>query len=58
MVRGLVATQLRVARGAKTIEDFERIIETKDCTKAYFDVDGHGLYLEQVIYPEGTLRPI
>ncbi|MRB85182.1 tRNA pseudouridine(38-40) synthase TruA, partial [Bacillus thuringiensis] len=34
MVRGLVATQLQVARGKYTIEEFRKIIEARDCTKA------------------------
>ena len=55
MVRGLVATQLRVARGKLTTTDFRMIIETCDCKKAFFDVEGYGLYLEQVRYPDGAL---
>lgn len=57
MVRALVSTQLQVARGRYTIEDFRKIIEAKDCTKADFSVPGHGLYLEQIKYPEGSLIP-
>jgi len=56
MVRGLVATQLRVARGLGRIEDFRNIIDAKDCTKAYFNVAGHGLYLEHITYPNGALE--
>ncbi|MBS1688399.1 MAG: tRNA pseudouridine(38-40) synthase TruA [Bacteroidetes bacterium] len=56
MVRGLVATQLRVARGQCSIENFRDIIDAKDCTKAYFNVAGHGLYLEQIAYPSGALE--
>jgi tRNA pseudouridine38-40 synthase len=55
MVRGLVGTQLQVARGKCTIDEFRKIIEAQDCTKAYFNVAGHGLYLEAIKYPEGTL---
>ncbi len=58
MVRGLVATQLRVARGKISLQEFRQIIESNDCTNAFFDVPGHGLYLEQVIYPEGTFTAI
>lgn len=56
MVRGLVATQLRVARGQCSIEDFRKIIEAKDCTKAFFNVTGHGLYLEHISYPANELQ--
>lgn len=58
MVRGLVATQLKAAKGKLTLEGFRAIIEAKDCTKAYFNVTGHGLYLEQITYPEGALQRI
>ncbi len=51
MVRGLVGTQLQVARGKISIADFREIIEALDCTKAFFDVPGHGLYLEHIEYP-------
>jgi tRNA pseudouridine38-40 synthase len=56
MVRGLVATQLRVARGTTTLENFLHIIEARNCTKAFFDVAGHGLYLENVHYPSEVLK--
>lgn len=56
MVRGLVGTQLQAARGKITTEDFRGIIEANDCTKADFSVAGHGLYLEQIMYPEGKLE--
>lgn len=58
MVRGLVGTQLQVARGKTTLADFRQIIEAKDCTRADFSVAGHGLYLESVNYPEGYLIPV
>ena len=58
MVRGLVATQLRVGRGTNTLDGFREIIEARDCTKAWFDVTGHGLYLENIIYPDGLLKEI
>ena len=58
MVRGLVGTQLRVARGRHSVEEFRKIIEAKDCTKADFSVAGHGLYLEHIQYPENSLTEI
>jgi tRNA pseudouridine38-40 synthase len=59
MVRGLVGTQLQVARGRYGVDTFREIIESRDCTRADFSVAGHGLYLEEVRYPEGllTARP-
>jgi tRNA pseudouridine38-40 synthase len=55
MVRGLVGTQLQVARGRYTLDEFRQIIEAKNCTKADFSVAGHGLYLEKINYPQGSL---
>lgn len=52
MVRGLTGTMLQVARGKITVDDFKKIIESRDCTKADFAVPGHGLFLVQVNYPE------
>lgn len=57
MVRGMVGTQLQVARGKHSLNDFRKIIEARDCTGADFSVTGHGLYLESVNYPEGYLIP-
>lgn len=56
MVRGLVGTQLHLARHNHTAKELVEIIEANDCTKAYFNVAGHGLYLEEIIYPEGVLK--
>lgn len=55
MVRALVGTQLKVARGKMTLDAFQRIIENKDSSGAYFGVAGWGLYLERIEYPEGAL---
>lgn len=54
MVRGLTGTMLQVARGKITIDDFKKIIENRDCTKADFAVPGHGLFLVKVNYPESV----
>lgn len=58
MVRGLVGTQLRVARGKYDLDTFRSIIESGDCSKADFSVSGSGLYLEKIVYPEGSLIEI
>lgn len=52
MVRGLTGTMLKVGRGILSIDDFAKIIEAKDCSKADFSVPPHGLFLIQVSYPE------
>lgn len=56
MVRALVATQLKVARGRITCEQFKQIILDKDCTKADFSAAGFGLYLEDIAYPENYFQ--
>lgn len=51
MVRALVGTQLQVARGKMSVEEFALLFEKKDCRLADFSVPGHGLYLEEIEYP-------
>ncbi len=58
MVRGLVGTQLQIARGRNTLEGFRKLIEAQDCTGADFSVAGHGLYLEAVNYPDDYLKVV
>lgn len=58
MVRGLVGTQLQVAKGKITLDEFREVILSKDCTNADFSVTGHGLYLEDIEYPEDSLIEI
>lgn len=58
MVRGLVGTQLQVAKGKVSLEGFRKVIESKDCTRADFSVAGYGLYLEDIVYPERSLIEI
>lgn len=58
MVRGLVGTQLQVARGKMDVAGFRAVIEANDCTKAFFDVSGNGLYLEEIAYKDGVLVPV
>ena len=53
MVRGIVATMLKVGIGKISVEQFEDIILQQDCNKADFTSPGHGLFLHQVHYPEG-----
>lgn len=50
MVRGLTGTMLQVGRKKITIDQFEQIILSQDCTKADFAVPGKGLFLMKVIY--------
>lgn len=56
MVRGLVATQLKVARDVISTNDFENILLSKDCNNAYFEAPAHGLFLVEVAYPKDLLK--
>lgn len=56
MVRGLVATQLKAARGLITADEFENIILQKNCNKAYFEAPAQGLFLVEVEYPDELLK--
>lgn len=51
MVRGLVGTMLLAGRKKISLADFEKIIQSKDCTKANFATPAHGLFLVKVFYP-------
>lgn len=50
MVRALTATMLKVGRGKISLDEFRKIIEAKDCTKASFAVPAHGLFLVEVCF--------
>jgi tRNA pseudouridine38-40 synthase len=52
MVRAIVGTLLDVGSGKTSIEEFERIIKSKDRKKAGANVPAYGLYLEGVRYEE------
>jgi tRNA pseudouridine38-40 synthase len=51
MVRGLVGTMLQAGRGKIGLDEFEKIIQNGDASKADFSVPGHGLFLVAVNYP-------
>ena len=50
MVRGLVGTMLKVGTGKISIDEFCKIVESKDCTNADFSVPPQGLFLINVQY--------
>lgn len=56
MVRGLVGTMVRVARGIITVQEFEEIIHAKNAAKADFTTPAHGLFLAAVNYPKDLLN--
>lgn len=56
MVRGLVGTMLRVARGNMPVDSFRALLEGDTTTVADFSAPGKGLMLMEVQYPELLLR--
>lgn len=56
MVRAIVGTLLLVGRKKITLQQFEEIILSKDCTNADFSAPAHGLFLEKVNYPPGIFE--
>lgn len=51
MVRAIVGTLIGVGMGKISLDDFRKIIESKNRNNAGFSVPAHGLYLTQVNYP-------
>jgi tRNA pseudouridine38-40 synthase len=58
MVRLIVGTLLDVGRHKLDLKEFREIIESKDRTKSSILVHACGLYLTDVVYPEGVLTEI
>jgi tRNA pseudouridine38-40 synthase len=56
MVRAIVGTLVDVGLGKTSLEEFERIIDSKDRREAGQNVPPHGLYLVKVKYPEEIFR--
>lgn len=55
MVRAIVGTMVEVGKNKITLEDFRKIIESKDRCNAGESVPAKGLYLTRVVYPEGII---
>lgn len=56
MVRAVVGTLLDVGSGKISIQDFKRILESRDRKKAGQNVPPHGLYLAKVKYPSVVFK--
>jgi tRNA pseudouridine38-40 synthase len=50
MVRAIVGTLINIGLHKITLDDFVRIIESKDRSEAGFSVPAHGLYLTEIEY--------
>jgi tRNA pseudouridine38-40 synthase len=57
MVRMIVGTMMLVGKHKITLDDFQKIIDSKDCQNAGALVPACGLYLMKVEYPKTILRP-
>jgi tRNA pseudouridine38-40 synthase len=55
MVRAIVGTLLEVGRGKSSLDDFRRVIESKDRGKAGTSAPAHALFLVDITYPETIL---
>lgn len=51
MVRAIVGTMLEIGQGRMTLDDFQKVLDSKDRTFAGPSVPPHGLYLTAVEYP-------
>ena len=58
MVRGIVGTLLEIGSGKRTSNDFFRILEARNRSKAGANAPAHGLYLSEVNYPKDQLIQI
>jgi tRNA pseudouridine38-40 synthase len=58
MVRALVASMLKVARGICSLDEFESLFNDAGQSSASFAAPAHGLYLIQVEYPQNYLHKI
>ncbi|WP_299521423.1 tRNA pseudouridine(38-40) synthase TruA [Winogradskyella sp.] len=54
MVRAIVGTMVNIGLGKLKPNDLHGIIASKDRSKAGFSAPAHGLYLVEIIYPEGV----
>jgi len=58
MVRAIVGTLLEVGKGKMTVNDFRKIIETKDRCAAGTSAPAKGLFLADIEYPEELMREL
>jgi tRNA pseudouridine38-40 synthase len=52
MVRALVGTMVKTARGKMSVQDVVDILGARNNALADFSAPAHGLFLEEVIYPD------
>lgn len=52
MVRGLVGTMLKIARGKMTLEELDALVAARDNRETVFAVPPQGLFLKEVTFPQ------
>jgi tRNA pseudouridine38-40 synthase len=50
MVKAITGTMLKLAKNNGSISVFEKIIESKDCTRADFSPPSKGLFLKEITF--------
>ncbi len=55
MVRAITGTMLEIGFGKISLDDFRKIIESKDRSKAGNSIPSHGLFLTGIEYPENLI---
>ncbi|MBN2175541.1 MAG: tRNA pseudouridine(38-40) synthase TruA [Bacteroidales bacterium] len=53
MVRAIVGTMINIGKGKTTMEEFRKIMEAKNRSKAGYSVPAKGLFLTEIKYPAG-----
>lgn len=56
MVRAIMGTLLEAGKNKINVDDFRQIILAKDRGRAGFSVPAHGLFLEDITYPESIWK--
>jgi len=51
MVRAIVGTLIEIGNGKKKIKDLEKILKSKERSKAGYSVPAKGLFLTEIKYP-------
>jgi len=57
MIRALVGTMIMVGESTIDLDDFRKVLESRDRNQAGRSVPAHGLYLKDIIYPETIYLP-
>jgi len=55
MVRAVVGTLLEVGRHRMSLEEFQKVLEAGTRSDAGMSVPAHGLFLKNILYPEGVV---